>query len=118
MKNQDYSEILSEIKLINQSLRFIERDASLLEGWMPKRAVMLFDYGDTQLRALEIVCLIQRYEDLIFEKVERKLEDWKKTKKEIDLEKVEKERLSIEDIARNELPRGLWVSRTFTSLNR
>jgi hypothetical protein len=46
--------------------------------------------------------------------VERKLEDWEKTKKEIDLEKVEEERFSIEDIARNELRRGLWVSRTFT----
>jgi hypothetical protein len=70
------------------------------------------------IRALEFVCLIQRYDDLILEKVERKLEDWKKTKKEIDLEKIEKERLVIEDITRNELPRGLWVSRTFTSLNR
>ena len=70
------------------------------------------------IMALEIVGLIQRYEDLIFEKVERKLEEWKKTKMEIDLEKVEKERLSIEDIAKNELPRGLWVSRTFTSLKR
>ncbi len=55
MKNQDYSEILSEIKLIKQSLRFIERDVSSIKGWMPKKAVMrLFDYGDTQLRALEI----------------------------------------------------------------
>ena len=70
------------------------------------------------IRALEIVGLIQRYDEHILEKVEEKLEVWKKTKKEIDLEKVEKERLSIEDTARNELPKGLWVSRTFTSLNR
>ena len=70
------------------------------------------------IRALEIVSLIQRYDDLILEKVEEKLADWKKAKKVSDLEKIETERLAIEEETKKELPKGLWVSRTFTSLNR
>lgn len=70
------------------------------------------------IRALEIVCLIQRYEDFILEKVEGKLEDWKKVKKVSDLEKISKQRLVIEEDTIKGLPKGLWVSRTFTSLNR
>ena len=70
------------------------------------------------IRALEIVCLIQRYDDLILEKVDEKLADWKKAKKVTDEEKIKEERLKIETETKEELPRGLWVSRTFTSLNR
>lgn len=70
------------------------------------------------IRALEIVSLIQRYDDLILEKVDEKLADWKKAKKVSDLEKIETERLAIEEETKKELPKGLWVSRTFTSLNR
>lgn len=70
------------------------------------------------IRALEIVCLIQRYDDLILEKVEEKLTNWKKKKKEIDLDKIEQERLAIEDETRKKLPKGVWVSRSFTSLKR
>lgn len=70
------------------------------------------------IRALEIVCLIQRYDDHILEKVEEKLADWKNRKKEIDLDKMEQQRLAIVNETMKELPQGLWVSRTFTSLNR
>lgn len=70
------------------------------------------------IRALEIVSLIQRYDDLILEKVDEKLADWKKAKKVSDLEKIDTERLAIEEETKKELPKGLWVSRTFTSLNR
>jgi hypothetical protein len=70
------------------------------------------------IRALEIVSLIQRYDDLILEKVEEKLIHWKKAKKVTDLEKIDTERLAIDEETKKELPKGLWVSRTFTSLNR
>lgn len=51
----EYSKLMSEIKLIRQSLHLLEGKSSSIGGWLPKKAVMrFFDYGDTQLRALEI----------------------------------------------------------------
>jgi hypothetical protein len=70
------------------------------------------------IRALEIVGLIQRYDEHILEKVEEKLEVWKKAKKVNDMEQIDKERTAIYDETKEELTRGLWVSRTFRSLNR
>jgi hypothetical protein len=51
----NYYKILEEIRLLKDSLRRIEANGATISGWMPKRAVMrVLDYGDTQLRALEI----------------------------------------------------------------
>ncbi len=86
---------------------FIDKSKALLKT---KKAITI--------RALEIVYLIQRYDDLILEKVEGKLANWKKKKKEIDLDKIEQERMVIEADAKKKLPKGVWVSRTFTSLKR
>lgn len=50
----DYSRLMSEIKLIKQSVASIERNGSVIGGWLPKRAVLRFlDYSDNQLRLLE-----------------------------------------------------------------
>lgn len=70
------------------------------------------------IRALEIVGLIQRYDEHILEKVEEKLEVWKKAKKVNDMEQIDKERTAIYDETKEERTRGLWVSRTYRSLNR
>lgn len=56
----DYSKLINEIKLIKQSLVAIERNGAAIGGWLPKKAVMrFFDYGDTQLRALELTHLLE-----------------------------------------------------------
>lgn len=50
----DYSRLMSEIRLIKQSLAAIERNSTAIGGWLPKKAVMrFFDYSDNQLRLLE-----------------------------------------------------------------
>lgn len=50
----DYIKILSEIKLIKQSILAIERNRSSMDDWLSQKAVMrFFDYGETQLRTLE-----------------------------------------------------------------
>ena len=47
-------EILREIKLIKQSLVAIERNGTIVGGWMHKKALMrFFDYSDNQVRILE-----------------------------------------------------------------
>jgi hypothetical protein len=50
----DLNKVMSEIKLIKQSILTIEKNSISLSGWIPKRFVLrFFDYGDTQLRQLE-----------------------------------------------------------------
>jgi hypothetical protein len=50
----EYNKLLSEIRLIKQSIVAIERNGAAIGGWLPKRAVMrYFDYADNQLRLLE-----------------------------------------------------------------
>jgi hypothetical protein len=50
----DDKQLMSEIKLIKQSLDKIERNGSSIGGWLPKKAVMrFFDYGDSQMKTLE-----------------------------------------------------------------
>jgi hypothetical protein len=46
--------VFNEIKAIKQSLISIERNSVFLGDWLPKKAVLrFFDYGETQMRALE-----------------------------------------------------------------
>ena len=50
----EYNKLLSEIRLIKQSIVAIERNGAAIGGWLPKKAVMrYFDYADNQLRVLE-----------------------------------------------------------------
>jgi hypothetical protein len=56
----DYSKLMSEIKLIKQAVLSMERNGASIGGWLPKRAVMRFlDYSDNQLRVLERTKMIE-----------------------------------------------------------
>jgi len=47
--------LMSELKLIKQSIVAMEKNSLSIGGWLPKKAVMrFFDYGDSQMRALEL----------------------------------------------------------------
>jgi hypothetical protein len=47
--------LMSEIKLIKQSIVAMEKSSMSIGGWLPKKTVMrFFDYGDSQMRALEL----------------------------------------------------------------
>ncbi|OFY89649.1 MAG: hypothetical protein A3K10_09815 [Bacteroidetes bacterium RIFCSPLOWO2_12_FULL_31_6] len=46
---------MSEISLIKQSIHEIERNGVAIGDWLPKKAVMrFFNYGETQIRELEL----------------------------------------------------------------